>query len=96
MDIARIDRATGVVVNIEVADAEWLAAQSDDPAFLFLPYEADQPAVIGLTHDPVTGFTQPPTDDGAVTLTADVITALALTAKQRAVLAAAQPTPEGG
>lgn len=94
MDIARIDRATGVVVNIEVADAEWLAAQSDDPAFLFLPYEADQPAVIGLKHDHVAGFEQRAPEP--VALTDELITALALTAKQRAVLAAAQPTPEGG
>ena len=57
--VARIDLATGVVINIEMADEEWLDAHADDPDFLFEPYvEADQPAIIGLGYDPGLGFEQ--------------------------------------
>lgn len=94
--VARIDRATREVLNVELAADEWLDAQADDPAVLFVAYEADQPAVIGLTHDPVAGFAQLPADDGTVTLTADTLAALALTAKQRAVIAAAEQAPTEG
>ena len=48
MNIARI--ADGTVINIEVADQEWLDAQ-DDPAVLFVPYTDDAPARIGDTWD---------------------------------------------
>ena len=94
MDIARIDKASGVVVNIECATQEWVDAHADDPDYTFVPYTPEQPAIVGLKHDPVAGFEQIATD--SVTLDADTMAALALTAKQRAVIAAAQPTPEGG
>ncbi|MDO8308555.1 MAG: hypothetical protein Q7V58_09420 [Actinomycetota bacterium] len=58
MDIARIDKATGLVVNIECADQEWLDAHADDPEYTFVPYTPEAPASIGLKHDPVTGFEQ--------------------------------------
>lgn len=76
MNIARIDRATGIVTNIEVADLEWLEAQSADPDFAFQPYAPDQPAVIGLAYDPVTGFEQPATAVETFELTADELTSL--------------------
>lgn len=67
MNIARIDLATGLVVNIEVGDQEWLDAHADDPDFLFEPYPEEQPAVIGLGYDPGTGFEQPePAQPGAI------------------------------
>ena len=60
MNIARIARDTGIVVNIEVADQAWIDAHVDDPDFIFVPYTAGTPAVVGLGWDPVTGFEQPP------------------------------------
>jgi hypothetical protein len=80
MDIARIDKATGVVVNIEVADQEWLDTHADDPNFAFEPYTPEQPAVIGLTHDPVTGFEQRKPDVETFELTADELTSLGVKA----------------
>lgn len=59
MDIARIDKATGIVVNIEVADQAWLDAHSADPDFTFETYVPEAPAFIGLGYDAVTGFEQP-------------------------------------
>ena len=47
MNIARV--VDGYVVNIEIADQEWLDAQ-DDPS-LFVPYTDDAPARIGDTWD---------------------------------------------
>lgn len=60
MNIARIDLQTGLVVNTEVADQEWLDAHADDPDFLFVPYTDENPAVVGLGWDPATGFEQIP------------------------------------
>lgn len=60
MEIARIERSTGRIVNIEVADAEWLEQHADDPVYLFEPYVADAPAIVGDTFDPESGF--PPAD----------------------------------
>lgn len=88
MDIARIDKATGLVVNIEVVDAEWLDAHADDPEYLFVPYTEDAPASIGLSYDPVNGFERPAVPEDTITLTEATIAALALTAKQQATLAA--------
>lgn len=60
MNIARIDAATGVVVNVEVASLEWIA-ENADPAgpWIFVPYEDDNPAAIGGSWDPVGGFAVP-------------------------------------
>lgn len=60
MDIARISRSTGVVINIECADQTWLDAHADDPDFIFEPYTPEAPAGIGRGWDPETGFEQPP------------------------------------
>jgi len=51
MNIARI--INGTVVNIEVADQEWLDAQ-DDPDVTFVPYGDEAPAYIGGTWDGTT------------------------------------------
>ena len=60
MRIARIDPATSVVTNIEVADQEWLDAQPTD-GDLLVPYDDGNAATIGLAYDPQTGvFEQPP------------------------------------
>lgn len=60
MDIARIDAATGVVVNVEVADLEWIEANADpDGPWIFVPYEDDAPAGIGDSWDSIGGFTGP-------------------------------------
>ena len=95
MRVLRIDRATGAVINAEMVTDEWAAVLAQDPDLDTV--EAPDGVGIGWTRDGDT-FTRPADepDQGAVTLTPDVITALALTAKQRAILAAAQPTPEGG
>lgn len=63
MDLARVDD-TNVVVNIEVADDDWLERpESRQAGFRFVPYTDDNPAHIGLTYDPDTGlFEQPPSE----------------------------------
>ena len=48
MNIARI--IDGIVVNIEVADQEWLDAQ-DDPDVTFVPFTDAEPAAMGGTWD---------------------------------------------
>lgn len=58
--IARIDLATGLVTNVEMAAQDWLDAHAADPDFLFVIDDPDTPAVVGLGYDPVTGFEQPP------------------------------------
>ena len=57
--IARIDPASGLVVNVEMADQAWLDAHADDPDFVFVVDEPDAPAWLGLGYDPGTGFEQP-------------------------------------
>ena len=47
MNIARI--ADGTVINIEVADQEWIDAQDDPTAFV--PYTDEAPARIGDLWD---------------------------------------------
>lgn len=62
MNIARIDAATSLVVNLEVADAGWVKANADpDGPWLFVEYTDDNPAHIGLGWEPIGGFEQPPT-----------------------------------
>lgn len=64
MNIARIDFATNIVDNVEVADEDWTRAANarrDAGDVYFVPYDEANPAHIGLTYDPVTGvFEQPP------------------------------------
>jgi len=48
MNIARI--SNGIVINIEVADQEWLDAQ-DQTDVTFIPYTEEAPARIGDTWD---------------------------------------------
>ena len=38
MSVARVTRVGDLVVNIEVADQEWLDANANDPWFYFVPY----------------------------------------------------------
>lgn len=77
MNIARIDAATGVVVNVELASLEWIEANADpDGPFLFVPYDDDTPAGIGDTWEPIGGFMRPARDAVAYTLTADDLTTL--------------------
>jgi hypothetical protein len=64
MQIARVEN--GVVVNVEVADAEWLAAQTHLPEnvqLVPLTDDDDGPVVanIGLPYTVEDGFQQPPT-----------------------------------
>lgn len=74
--IARIDKATSVVVNIEVATPEWIAANADpDGPFLFVEYDDTNPARIGLAWDPIGGFDPEPGLD-SYKLTADELTVL--------------------
>lgn len=85
LTIARIDKATGVVINIELADQEWIDAQADDPDCAFVPYTPEAPASIGGRHDPVTGFEQAVVEE-LVTVPVAKLDALGLTVKQRASL----------
>ena len=59
--VARITRAGNVVVNIEVADQDWLNANEKDPWFYFVVYgdnlKDNQPSgvpSIGFRYDPTT------------------------------------------
>lgn len=68
MNVARVHN--GVVVNIEVADTEWLrAAQAtkNDDGVELIEYTDAAPAHIGYGYDRARGFEQPPqmvlTDD---------------------------------
>ena len=50
-----------IVVNIIVADAEFVATQIDKT---YVEYDDTNPAGIGYTYDPDTGlFTPPPTNE---------------------------------
>lgn len=59
MRIARIDKATNIVVNIEIADEEWVAANADDPTFLFVPVPDGDPVGRGDSYDAETGMFPP-------------------------------------
>lgn len=50
MKVARVDRESGTIVNIEIADQAWVDANADDPTFLFVPY-TDEPVIIGGAYD---------------------------------------------
>lgn len=50
MKIARVDRESGTIVNIEIADQEWIDANADDPTFMFVPY-TDEVVIIGGAYD---------------------------------------------
>jgi hypothetical protein len=68
MDIARI--VDGVVANLEVASLEWIEANADpEGRTVFVPYTADNPAVIGLGWDPIGGFEQEPPEPETITVT---------------------------
>lgn len=41
-NIARINRDTEIVENLEVADQEWIDAQQNDPNYYFLKYDIDE------------------------------------------------------
>jgi hypothetical protein len=79
--IARIDKATGAVLNIEAVEQDWLDANADDPDHDFVVLAEDDAPVFGLGYDPVTGFEQPePVQE--VTVTAAQLEALGLTSEQ--------------
>ncbi len=79
MNIARIAAATSLVVNIEVASPDWIAANADpDGPFLFVPYDDTNPAVIGRGWDPIGGFDPDPRQD-SYTLTATELVDLGVT-----------------
>jgi hypothetical protein len=54
VNIARVERETNVVVNIEIADDSWLEANADDVVYRFVPY-SNEVVIIGGMHDPETG-----------------------------------------
>lgn len=59
MEFART--LNGVVVNIEVADQEWIDANEGVDGYSFYPCSPDNRAAIGLSVDPLTGvFEKPP------------------------------------
>lgn len=60
MNIARIERSSGKVVNVEVATPEWLASNGDDPEYLFVEVPEGDPLPLRMYWDAVTGFSQPP------------------------------------
>lgn len=71
--IARIDPATGLVVNVEVATAEW-AASHDGPDRIVEVSPAEPPPHIGMAYDDSTGFAQPERPDVYTLTDADLVT----------------------
>ena len=68
MNLARV--RDGVVVNIEVADTEWLSAAQatkNDDSVELIEYTDDAPAHIGYRYNPEQGFEQPPDEDEQTT-----------------------------
>lgn len=66
MNIARVN-GDSVVVNIEVADEEWLEAARTTSVEALIPYDDDNPAGIGWTYDDATGtFAAPPRVDNSL------------------------------
>lgn len=57
ISIARIK--ANIVVNLEVADQEWIDDNQGVDGFTFVPYTEAQPAWIGLGWTPENGFEQP-------------------------------------
>ena len=57
MDIARI--VNGLVVNIEIADQEWIDANQGIDGFTFVAYTDANVAHIGLGWNEADGFEQP-------------------------------------
>lgn len=70
--VARIDSATGLVLNTECASDEWLAANQADKDHTFIVFDEDTPANIGDSWDDAQGFTPPDT----VTVTKDELLGL--------------------
>tara|TARA_B110000858_G_scaffold90866_1_gene105034 strand:- start:187 stop:480 length:294 start_codon:yes stop_codon:yes gene_type:complete len=65
MNIARV--IDGVVVNLEVADAEWIDANTPSPdGAIFTPIPDGNPGHIGLGWSETDGFEQPPTPPPSV------------------------------
>jgi hypothetical protein len=70
MLIARIDAATSLVVNVEVATPEWATANADpDGPFLFVEYDDTNPARIGHAWEPIGGFHDPTASTFVLTAT---------------------------
>lgn len=57
MNIARI--VNGLVVNIEIADQEWIDANQGVDGCTFVPYTDSNVAYIGLGWNEIDGFEQP-------------------------------------
>lgn len=68
MEVARIK--DGIVVNLEVADEAWVAANDGVDGYTFVPFDlyatdnAAPPPQIGLRFDPATGRFEQPTTGG--------------------------------
>ena len=60
MNIARVK--DGVVINIEIADETWVAANQGIDGYEFVPYDAASPAAPGYLWDGAT-FAPPPEPD---------------------------------
>lgn len=58
LPIARIKN--GTVINLEVADADWIASNTGIDDLTYIAYTDDNPAHIGLTWTEEEGFEQPP------------------------------------
>ena len=90
--IARIDAATSTVVNLELADLEWIEANAD-PArpWILVPVDDADAAGIGDSWDPIGGFTRPPAPD-TYTLTGEQLVELGVDVQAVAeLLADAEP-----
>jgi hypothetical protein len=59
MNVARIKN--GIVVNLEVADAAWVAENEGIDEFIFIEYPEKQVVHIGFGWNEITGFEQPST-----------------------------------
>lgn len=60
--VARVDRQSFIVKNIESADPEWISENNSGPDLL-VPFSADNPAIVGLSYDPSAGLFEQITKD---------------------------------
>lgn len=60
MYVAKVNKTTKIVENIELAyDQEWVD-QNSKGDYVYIEYTLDNPAVIGLSWSKENGFEQPP------------------------------------
>lgn len=61
MNLARVERSTSIVVNVESANQEWFDDHVDDPDYAFIISTDEKPAYVGGIYDTESEKFIPPT-----------------------------------